>query len=72
MGGGKIVSLSFLGGHCRKYKVLVTGVKVICKKICWEQLVKGGEGCPDYFFILFLFIYFYFIFLGGVDQLHLY
>ena len=68
MRGGNIVSLSFLGGHCRKYKVLVTGVKVIFKKICWEQLLEGGEGCPDYLFILFYF----FIFLGGEDELHLY
>ena len=68
LGGGNIVSLIFFGGgHFRKYKVLVTGVKVISKKICWEQLVEGGEGCPDYF----IYIFFYF-FLEGVDELHLY
>ena len=51
------------GGHFRKYKVLVTGVKVISKKICWEQLVEGAGRMPR------LFIYFFW---GGGDELHLY
>ena len=40
------------GGHCYKYKVLVTGVKVICKKSAGNNYCKG-EVCQDYFFILF-------------------
>ena len=37
------------GGDYQKYKV-VTFVKVIYKKISWEQLMEGGEGCTDYYF----------------------
>ena len=58
--GATLFHLFFLGGeHFRKYKVLVTGVKVISKKICWEQLVEGGGWMPR------LFIYFISFFFGG-------
>ena len=56
------------GGHCHKSKVLVTGVKIICKKFSWQQLVQGGGRMPrlffHFYFILF-FIIIIFIFLGG-------
>ena len=46
------------GGHCHKFKVLVTGVKIICKKISWQQLVQGGGKMPRLFFHFFkLFFY---------------
>ena len=66
MGGGQHCFTYFFlrGGHFRKYKVLVTGVKVISKKICWEQLVEGAGRMPRLFIYLF--------FLGGGDELHLY
>ena len=39
-------------GNYQKYEV-VTCVKVICKKISWEQLVEGGGRMPR------LFLYWY-------------
>ena len=63
------VTLSLGGGHCNKSKVIVTGVKVICKKFSWQQLVQGGGRMPRLFFhfsLFFIFIfYFYFFGVGG-------
>ena len=54
-------------GHCNKSKVLVTGVKVICQKFSWQQLVQGGGRMQRLFYnFYFIFYYYYFFyFLGG-------
>ena len=77
MGVG-IVSISYFlggGGHCHKYYVLVTDVKVL--NYCFTYLQKNhlatisGRGRKDAQIIFFIFISFYF-FEGGVDELNLY
>ena len=53
----------FGGGHCHKSKVLVTGVKIICKKFSWQQLVQGGGRMPRLFFHFYFIFYYHFLFL---------